>query len=71
MSTDNTKTYTAEEDPTGSKAAAQAPGYMKHPCYFRYTHNCPNWVWGWGQACNPCMAQGRFSPDENHGAAKK
>ncbi|OCK77734.1 hypothetical protein K432DRAFT_112897 [Lepidopterella palustris CBS 459.81] len=36
-------------------------GYYRHPCIYRYSHNCPNWVWQNGDACGTCLAAGRPS----------
>ncbi|KAF1991419.1 hypothetical protein K402DRAFT_400161 [Aulographum hederae CBS 113979] len=36
-------------------------GYYKHPCIYKYSYNCPNWVWQNGDACGDCQAKGRPS----------
>ncbi|KAL2135609.1 hypothetical protein VTI74DRAFT_7756 [Chaetomium olivicolor] len=38
-------------------------GFYKYPCKYRYTYNCPNWVYANGHACPMCLAEGREAVD--------
>ncbi|KAI3335390.1 hypothetical protein F4824DRAFT_464651 [Ustulina deusta] len=34
-------------------------GFYKYPCKYRYTQECPHWVYVNHTACSECSAQGR------------
>ena len=38
-----------------NQVTSSSNGYYRHPCIYRYQHNCPNWVWQNGDACGTCL----------------